>query len=820
MKKRRFLITATICILMVIAAFMAGCGDKVILENISIKNLSLKSDYMVGDEIVLTGGILIATYSDGKAEEINITGDMVSGFDSATVGEKYFTVTYQSKIARYYYTVSAKPTAEEPIPEPNYSYFNTAEDADGNLTIIGVIGEYPRELIFPSSIGGKKVIAIDGKTEDNKNAFAGISVDKIVVGEGIERIGDNCFYNCTELDEVILPDSLTELGDYVFESNTSLERVKLGNGLKDLPAGTFCRCTTLVRVELPSDLETIGESAFYRCYALDEVNLPDTVTEIGNYSFQYCNVLRDISLPNVGVISHYAFDSCPILQSAYIPSAVYIGQNAFSNCTTLKSIDLPSTTTIYKSAFYKSGLNTVLFSDKLTNLGEQAFSETSLNSVVLPSSLKTMDKSCFARCNKLSSVSFTAPAVEFTSIPESAFADCTILSGFTVGQGVTSIGENAFGSVGINLDSNNSFQLDLSSATALSVIGGTAFMDANLTGNLTLPDSVEAIGYSAFQSTKIERLEFGDNSKLTTLGNSIGRYTYNLKYVKLPKGISEFSSSWFAGGALEEYDISSTKISAISDNAFSEYSAYDNIIKVLLPDSCKSIGNSAFSNKTKLVTVSGTGVSVVGNNAFYNCGILSDINFLSTLTSVGNNAFQNCKAINSFSFGDNLTTIGNNAFQNCTAITSVNLGEKLTTIGNYAFAGCADISEVNIALESLKKIGDYCFSGDAKLISVNFKGTATELELGQRVFQNCSTLENITIPSGVSKVGVNLFSGCSNLKNITLNITDMTAYGSQNSLGWDSINSLTAIFVPVEMVDAYKEKFVSKSAIIQAVVRL
>lgn len=816
MKKRKILLCSSIlCVFLIAAvAMFAGCSDGITLDNLSVKNHSLKSEYTVGDVIDISGGKLIAAYSDGSEEEIEITADMVSGFDSSAIGEKSFTVTYQTKSVRFDYFVKAKPTPEEPTPQPDYSHFMTEEDENGNLTITGLQGDYPRELFFPAAIGGKKVVAIDGKTADNKNAFSDAAIDRIEVENGIERIGDNCFYNCTELDEVILPDSITEFGNYVFESNTSLERVVLGNGLKKLPAGTFCRCSTLVRVELPAGLEEIGESAFFRCYAIDEVNIPTTLTMVGPYAFQYCSLLRSIDLPNVELINTLCFDSCAALSLVNVPGAKEVAYNAFANCTALKRIDLPATERIYSKAFYKSGLTTITLSENLTKIDAEAFSESALKTVilpsnlttigekvfagsmletiVLPSSLETMGEQCFSNCISLSSVTFDAPAENFTEIPLGAFENCPKLTGFEIGVHIVSIGEGAFLSVGTELSNGAGFALDWTDAAALTSIGGTAFMEANLTGTLTVPDSVTGIGYSAFQYTKIERLAFGTNSRLTVLGDGIARYVTTLKSVKLPAGITELSGAWFNYGGLEEFDIAATKITTIPDNAFS--SGYDNLTKVTLPAGCTAVGNFAFQNKSKLSEVSGTGVRTVGNNAFYNCGALATIDFFDTLASIGNNAFQNCKALQ-----------------------TVTLGDQLTTVGNYAFSSCTGLTNVNIDLSALKKIGDYCFSGDTKLDSVGYSGAAIGLELGQRVFQNCSALESITIPEGVSKFGASMFFGSAKLKSVTLNIDDLTIYGSQTSLGWDSISALTAIYVPSEKVDAYKTKFASKAGIIQAI---
>ena len=53
-----------------------------------------KKTYSVGDTLDLTGGKIKVTYEDGKTDTVDITSDMVSGFDSTVEGDKTVTVTY------------------------------------------------------------------------------------------------------------------------------------------------------------------------------------------------------------------------------------------------------------------------------------------------------------------------------------------------------------------------------------------------------------------------------------------------------------------------------------------------------------------------------------------------------------------------------------------------------------------------------------------------------------------------------------------------------------------------------------------------------
>ena len=91
------------------------------------------------------------------------------------------------------------------------------------------------------------------------------------------------------------------------------------------------------------------------------------------------------------------------------------------------------------------------------------------------------------------------------------------------------------------------------------------------------------------------------------------------------------------------------------------------VLEIVLPDSCLSVGNGAFlgcSNLAK-VTVSDSCTSI-GNSAFYGTAI-SEFS-AKGVTSFGSGAFGNCTSLTSVEFGENLATLGNGLFYNCSSL--------------------------------------------------------------------------------------------------------------------------------------------------------
>jgi hypothetical protein len=103
---------------------------------------------------------------------------------------------------------------------------------------------------------------------------------------------------------------------------------------------------------------------------------------------------------------------------------------------------------------------------------------------------------------------------------------------------------------------------------------------------------------------------------------------------------------------------------AIADNAF--YRSED-LRKVTIPSSVRSIGVNAFADCPKLNTVifEKGGSCTIAESAFEGCTLLRRLDFNNSVVAVGERAFMNCKRIFSLSVGEELTEIGYGAFIGC-----------------------------------------------------------------------------------------------------------------------------------------------------------
>lgn len=97
MRKSKLLIAVIAIAALALTAF--GCGEPT-LEKIELTETPTITSF-VGSELAISGGKLKVTYSDGKTESVDVTKDMISGFDKTKTGKQTLTVTYEGKTTTF-----------------------------------------------------------------------------------------------------------------------------------------------------------------------------------------------------------------------------------------------------------------------------------------------------------------------------------------------------------------------------------------------------------------------------------------------------------------------------------------------------------------------------------------------------------------------------------------------------------------------------------------------------------------------------------------------------------------------------------------------
>lgn len=270
-----------------------------------------------------------------------------------------------------------------------------------------------------------------------------------------------------------------------------------------------------------------------------------------------------------------------------------------------------------------------------------AFENSSITLLSLPEGVKEIPSYTF-RGSKLTSIG----AEKVETIGDSAFENCTVLSGKLTLPSVKTIGDSAF--------KNCTALSENFTLPNVETIGGSAFENCTaLNGTITL-SQVKTIGALAFRkcaTAEGAELVFAIGSSLETIEQGA------------------FQES----GVVAVFGLDESQLAEVPDDAFS---GCVNLSEVTLPESCTTIGNSAFAG----------------------CKNLQKINIPKKCVGIGNSAFMGCENFSgTLNIPESCTIIGSSAFQGCKGLEQVNiLAKDLTGIGEQAFYGCIKLATVEI----------------------------------------------------------------------------------------------------------------------------
>ena len=455
----------------------------------------------------------------------------------------------------------------------------------------------------------------------------------------------------------------------------------------------------------------------------------------------------------------------------------YTVSSGITSLTLPKNLEVISTRGFggYANVLGLVGLRTVDMSrcERLRVIGENAFYGCiSLSGITIPDTVTEIGDGAFRRCSSATYVNISDNS-SLTSIGEGSFYGCTSLASVTFGNNITTIGEDAFG-----------FCSGLTS--------------------VTLPDSVSSIGKYAFRFckrmtsctigsglTSIGSYAFSDCSGLTSLTISsvipptINENTFqnirNDLVIYVPccsvelykdtniwsslasriRGIAPCSGQYRTVDSTPYcvgYDKYYDKIYQYSDGA-----VWQTVTSVPILIAEKSI-DCGYVGKMKGYYSDGTISNVVcDGSTSLNQGESKPTGYDYTLMT-------------SAEIGECVQSIGTYTFQNfpltsitMSAVTSIdyqafkNSGLKsidlstVTSLGREAFASCYKLTDVIIGCN----VSQYCFSGCRSLTSVTFGNHATSIGYGS--FEYCSGMTSINIPDSISSIDDYAFSDCSGL---------------------------------------------------------
>lgn len=374
-------------------------------------------------------------------------------------------------------------------------------------------------------------------------------------------------------------------------------------------------------VIISKGITEIGKASFNGANKITGVEIPDSVTLISDYAFQYCKSLTKIEIPGTvkkignwwGNVNGQIFNGCSNLKEVILEEGIEeISGSAFDSCSKVKEWKLPKS---------------------LKRIGPCAFRNISVEEFNIPENVESI-AATFISSSNLSRINVDSNNKYFTSVDGILFdKDSTRLIKYP---------ENRDG---------NSYEVP----NTVKTIDANAFISCKNLQTIVIADSVEKIGDSAFDGSKLKTINLGGG--ITNISNKPFYGAWNLTNINVitenDKYESENGILFNKGKTIlikyppaiingEVYEIPNTVVE-IGPQSF-----YRSQIKnVIIPSSVKKIGSESFFACYNLEEVNlPEGLERIEWRALYGCHKIKTIVVPSSVTFIDGGAFNNMGRIN------------------------------------------------------------------------------------------------------------------------------------------------------------------------------
>ncbi len=340
------------------------------------------------------------------------------------------------------------------------------------------------EVVIPAEITHDsiiyKVVEVDG-------FFLNKNLKKVIISEGISKIGFGAFSECTSLESITIPNSVTLIDGDAFSGCKSLESIILPNCLEKIYQRAFNGCTSLKSIIIPDSVTyfynyiTVNKSLtkteisktqgiFSDCTSLQEIKFSNNQINIPPFMFKNCTALKSITIPeNITKIESYAFVNCTALEKIKLHNSLCVETNAFTNTAWYNSqpegfvyldnillgykgnkskvthINIKEGTKILANHIFADFQNliSVTIPESVEIIGDNAFENcTSLEKIVIPKNVKIIGSKALKGCTSLREVKILSDNI--TSIQPETFCDCPLMESIILSESVTNIGNGVF----------------------------------------------------------------------------------------------------------------------------------------------------------------------------------------------------------------------------------------------------------------------------------------------------------------------------------------------------------------------------------------
>lgn len=375
-----------------------------------------------------------------------------------------------------------------------------------------------------------------------------------------------------------------------------------------------------------------------------------------------------------------------------------------------------------------------------------------IKKLTLPKGLKAIEQQAFEFCNGLTQIKLPAG---LTSIGYAAFRDCQNLKSINIPEQVSRIGKAAF--------SGCSRLSAPKLPDGLEAIDRQAFYNCRSMRILSFPSSLREISDQAFAYCSVTKIALNEN--LASIGEK-AFFANDLKEIVLPAGIGSVNNGAFhqnGNKSLKAVTVNNPQtvfgrgVFGYDDGWTTYYKAHRKELDAgQEADFDKDNPDNWFDYYADKEDFGQTTLT-------FTCYPGSTADRLYQY-HVGKNYLQGNADNVITAPADRILRAG--LYQNDDRVYELVIPEGVEEIENRAFAGLSTLNKITFP-STLKRIGAYAFEQciGLKEISLPAKGMT---EIGEAAFKGCSELARISIPEGITEIADSTFEGCKNLSAVTL----------------------------------------------------
>ena len=657
----------------------------------------------------------------------------------------------------------------------------------GNVTITGYTGK-DSSVTIPAEIENCPVTSIADR------AFEGCSfLNTLNLPEGLKQIGGR-FIAGTGIRTITIPSTVTGTNTIYnngwYDGATAgadyLEEIQFADGMKKIP-DYFCSNgktnISLWKITIPASVTEIGSYAFRYCAIIPAVNFGKTLTKIGGYAFGGCNNLEEITFENND-------DMVMGSDGKKYPYRLEIDSYAFDGCSNLKSVTFSKNLKRLGTSVFNNceSLENLVLPEGLERIGYSFIAGTGITSLTIPTTVSTIDHNSQAgatnKAEKLKEIRFAEGATRIPSYICSNENKNKALKTIVIPSSVTTIDSYAF--------YNNAGLESVDTGSGTEKIEFEAFGECESLQSVTLNKNLKRIDRNVFYNCK------------------------KLENLNLPEGLEHIGGCFIAGTGIRSLTISGTVTTTetVYNNGWYEgaIAGATQLEELRFADGMKKIPDYFCSNSNKNLVLENiiipSSVTEIGSFAFRNCAKLFSLNMGKKITKVGDYAFWGCNNLETITFEDNdemvmgsdgkkhlySLEIRDNAFRDCSSLMNVTLSKNLKILGSQVFYACESLENLSLP-EGLERIG-YSFIAGTGITSLTIPTTvSTIVYSGQAGATNkAEKLREIRFAEGTTRIPSYI---CSNenknkaLKAIDIpsSVTTIDSYAFYNNTGLERVDT-------------------------------